>query len=93
MIRTGTIIGRQSYSFQPEGSSRRYDGMRLCICHDVERSDDPDSLVPGDGQFADMVSISFKELGSYTPAVGDQVRYHTYREGNKLKCGFVLPLE
>lgn len=93
MIRTGVVIGRQSYSFQPEGKTVRYDGMRLCICYDVDRSDVPDAVVPGDGQFADMVSISFKELGTYIPAVGDQVRYHTYRDGNKLRCGFVLPLD
>lgn len=92
MIRTGVVIGRQSYSFTPDGSNRHYDGLRLCICYDVGTSSEPDAVVPGDGQFADMVSISFRDLGAYVPVVGDNVRYHTYRENNKLKCGFVLPL-
>lgn len=92
MIRTGVVIGRQSYSFTPENSKKHYEGLRLCIRYDVQSSDEPDAVIPGDGQFADMISISFKELGHYVPQVGDEVRYHTYRENNKLKCGFVLPL-
>lgn len=91
MIRTGTVIGRQSYSFIPENSTKRYDGMRFCIVYDVERSDQPDATIPGDGQFADMVSISFRDLGSDIPQVGDEVRYHVYRDAKgKNKCGFIM---
>lgn len=84
---TGTIQGIRTYSFQPEGSSKRYEGFSLCILRDK---------YPGDtetrGQFSDTLSISFRDIGSYAPEIGDPVRYDLHKENGKPRCGYVIPL-
>lgn len=88
MIRMGTVLGYQTYSYRPEGSNKRYEGLRVSIAYRPMSEDGTEVA----GQMADTVSISFANLGSYAPAVGDEVRYHLYRENGRQKCGFIQPL-
>lgn len=85
MVCTGKIMGVRTYSYVPDGSTKRYEGYTLCIVRDY---DNPDKV---QGSFTDTVSISFRDIGSYAPSVGDSVQYALYRgDKGKLKCGFVL---
>lgn len=87
MVCTGSILGLRTYSYVPENSGKHYEGYTLCIVHDW---DDPEKV---QGRFTDTVSISFRDIGSYAPSVGDCVQYATYRDDKgKLKCGFVIPM-
>lgn len=87
MNATGKIIGIATYSYTPEGSTKHYEGYRLCIARDAEPSDSRF------GVFTDTVSLSFRDMGSYTPSLDDEVRYNTYRDGyGKVRCGFVIPM-
>lgn len=87
MTLTGTIQGIRTYSYQPEGSTKRYEGFSLCILRD-KNPDDTRTI----GLFSDVISISFRDIGGYVPEVGDAVRYDVHKENGKNRCGFVLPL-
>lgn len=87
MVSEGTIIGIRTYSYTPENSNKKYEGYSICIARDPA----PDSSQFG--KFADTVSISFRDIGSYAPELDDRVRYATYRDDRgKVKCGFIIPL-
>lgn len=87
MVCTGQIKGIRTYSFQPEGSSKRYEGFSLCIQRDKNPNDNHTQ-----GVFCDIISISYKDIAGYVPSLEDEVRYHLYKENGKQRCGYVLPL-
>lgn len=83
----GKLIGFRPYAYRPSGADREYNGY-CCV---IARADDyrrQDAV----GDDVDCVTISLANLGDYRPAVGDCVAYHLYRDGERTRCGYVLPV-
>lgn len=87
MTLTGTIVGFRTYSYTPENSQKRYEGYTLCVRRHAEQGDNVT------GYFCDNFSISFRDIGGYTPCLDDTVRYNLYKENGKQRCGFVFPVD
>lgn len=87
MVKVGVVQGYRVYSFTPDGASKPVEGFII-------------SVLPGEqyaqegtvGCLPDIGSISFREIGSYAPQVGDEVQYHVYRANGKVKFGYFLRL-
>lgn len=87
MIRDGTILGFRRYCFTAQDSGRLIEGFVFCVKRD------PDYITEGHiGDDIDVFTISARSIGSYSPAVGDSVKYHLYKADGKMRCGFVMPI-
>lgn len=82
----GTIVGVRPFSGVSKKNNQPFAGAELCI----RRAPD---FVNRDfiGQQFDVFMAFENALGGYTPAPGDGVSYHLYRQGSSMQCGFVLP--
>lgn len=87
MVKTGTIQGFRVYSFTPEGQSKPVEGFTVAVMPDGEFNQE--GVV---GCLPDIGSISFRDIGSYAPSVGDRVQYHVYRANGKVRYGYFLLL-
>lgn len=86
MVQVGKIMGFRTYSFVPDGSKRPVQGYVMALVPEENTREDVE------GVFPDVGSISFADMGTYVPRVGDEVQYVTFRANGKQKFGFINPL-
>lgn len=82
----GTIIGVREFGGKSKNTGKAFKGFGLCI----RRS--KDCVQDGfKGVQVDSFDVFEQQMGSFSPQVGDGVRYALYFQDGRQRCGFVCP--